>query len=204
MVTTRNSKGYMTPQKPKRSEEDEQSAHRMATRSQFKVKVEPSTTVPSASQTPPKTSNRPHKVDDKVHYEFGGPLGAFGVIFGLPIVIYGLYFLCNDRVCVNNPLTFDWKSWIAGLPSVEKLFSWEATTIYLGWMAFHVLMERYSSSLIYGFKSFYLLPTFLSILYVLACYSTGFYLGLVWRALFCPMVRNFPMSCPDICSFGSP
>lgn len=152
MVSTRNSKGYATPQKPKSNEDNEQVEARMATRSQ-KTKVEPSVAPPSndilASQTSPKPSHHQHKGEDKVHYEFGGPIGAFGVIFGLPIVIYGLYFLCNDKVCVQNPFLFDWKNWAQGLPSYDKLFSWEATRIFLGWMAAHVLMERYIHKYIY-------------------------------------------------------
>jgi anti-sigma factor RsiW len=29
------------------------------------------------------------------HYEFGGPIGAVGVMVGLPVVIYGLFFACG-------------------------------------------------------------------------------------------------------------
>ncbi|KKY13932.1 putative c-14 sterol reductase [Phaeomoniella chlamydospora] len=35
-------------------------------------------------------------VFEKHGYEFGGPLGAFGVTFGLPILVYLSTFLCND------------------------------------------------------------------------------------------------------------
>jgi hypothetical protein len=86
-----------------------------------------------AKQQPPAT-----------HYEFGGPLGAFACIICLPVVIYGLYFLCNDQICLQNPLEFDWKSWLDNyLPtSINQLFSWEATYIYLGWMVFQVVLER--------------------------------------------------------------
>ncbi|KAF7588465.1 erg24, C-14 sterol reductase [Aspergillus hancockii] len=35
-------------------------------------------------------------VPEKRGYEFGGPLGAFGIVFGLPILIYSFPFLCND------------------------------------------------------------------------------------------------------------
>ena len=34
-------------------------------------------------------------------YEFGGPIGAFFIIIGLPIVIYALFFLCNDSYCIT-------------------------------------------------------------------------------------------------------
>eukprot|EP01031_Cornospumella_fuschlensis_P045032 gene45032-55086_t len=142
MVTTRNSKGFVTPQKTRRAQEENQSSHRIGTRSITKVKLEPASPDPTNPQEPTRVQESSHKDVDKVHYEFGGPVGALGVIFGLPIVIYGLYFLCNDSVCLHNPLTFDWKGWLASLPTVDKLFSWEATTIFLGWMGAHVLMER--------------------------------------------------------------
>ncbi|BCR83515.1 c-14 sterol reductase [Aspergillus chevalieri] len=35
-------------------------------------------------------------VPEKRGYEFGGPFGAFGIIFGLPVLIYGFTFFCND------------------------------------------------------------------------------------------------------------
>jgi hypothetical protein len=78
----------------------------------------------------------------KIHFEFGGPIGACGVIFGLPVVIYMLYFLCNDKVCMHDPRTFDWKSWFQNLPPLSYLFSWEASAMFLGWMALHVFLER--------------------------------------------------------------
>ena len=31
----------------------------------------------------------------EIHYEFGGPVGALGVMVGLPLVIYLLYFACG-------------------------------------------------------------------------------------------------------------
>ena len=37
----------------------------------------------------------------KVHYEFGGPVGALGIIFGLPAVCYGLCLFCNSRECIR-------------------------------------------------------------------------------------------------------
>ncbi|KAJ5626176.1 hypothetical protein N7510_002485 [Penicillium lagena] len=35
-------------------------------------------------------------VPEKRGYEFGGPLGAFGIVFGLPVLVYTFYFVCND------------------------------------------------------------------------------------------------------------
>ncbi|KAF5857866.1 erg24, C-14 sterol reductase [Aspergillus alliaceus] len=42
----------------------------------------------------PKAPIQP--VPEKRGYEFGGPLGAFGIVFGLPTLIYSFTFLCND------------------------------------------------------------------------------------------------------------
>lgn len=77
-------------------------------------------------------------------FEFGGPIGALGVIFGLPIVILALYFLCNEKMCINfSNISTQWSTVVTSLPkSWESLFSREATIMYLGWMAFHVILER--------------------------------------------------------------
>ena len=37
----------------------------------------------------------------KPHYEFGGPIGAMGIIFGLPAVCYGLVLFCNADGCIR-------------------------------------------------------------------------------------------------------
>ena len=37
----------------------------------------------------------------KPHYEFGGPIGALGIIFGLPAVCYGLVLFCNANGCIR-------------------------------------------------------------------------------------------------------
>ena len=80
----------------------------------------------------------------EIEYEFGGPLGAFGVIVGLPLVTFLLYFLCNKDVCLTNPFRFAWGSWFTShLPhSISELYSTEAMYMYVGWMLFHVLLER--------------------------------------------------------------
>jgi Delta14-sterol reductase len=82
----------------------------------------------------------------EVHYEFGGPIGALGVIVGLPVVIYGLYFLCNDQQCLSTGNPFDsdyWTQVASSLPSsLSGLVTGEAVAMYLGWMLFHVALER--------------------------------------------------------------
>jgi hypothetical protein len=42
-------------------------------------------------------SAKPH-----VHYEFGGPVGAAGIILGLPAVCYGLVVCCNATGCIRR------------------------------------------------------------------------------------------------------
>lgn len=88
------------------------------------------------------------------HYEFGGPIGAFGIVIGLPIVIYFLYFICNKDICylsasspsdgsssninlneLNNAVEFNlitFYNYLLQHVSLQKLFSIEATFIYLG------------------------------------------------------------------------
>jgi hypothetical protein len=81
-------------------------------------------------------SSPPKKQKHKVEYEFGGPVGALGVIVGLPLVIFMLYFLCNKDVCMTNPLSFDWGVWFTEhLPhSLGALYSTEAMYMYVGGM----------------------------------------------------------------------
>ena len=69
-----------------------------------------------------------------MEYEFGGPLGALGVIVGLPLVIFLLYFLCNKDVCMTNPFSFAWGTWFTKhLPhSLGALYSTEAMYMYVG------------------------------------------------------------------------
>lgn len=90
-------------------------------------------------------SPEPVAADKKheIHYEFGGPVGCFFIIIGLPIVIYALFFLCNKNVCMTNPFSFNFQYVLAALPLHWKdWFSHEANVMYLGWLAFHVLLER--------------------------------------------------------------
>jgi hypothetical protein len=84
------------------------------------------------------------KHHEEIKYEFGGPIGALGVIIGLPVVIWALYFLCNDEVCVTNPFAFDWAGFANSMLSKtsKHFFSHEALAMYVGWMTFHFACER--------------------------------------------------------------
>ena len=84
-----------------------------------------------------------HKSSPKkdIHYEFGGPIGAFGVILGTPFVMFMLFFLCNQHMCLSNPFLFDWSAFMEQI-KFENFFSREACIMYLGWLAFNVALER--------------------------------------------------------------
>jgi delta14-sterol reductase len=77
-------------------------------------------------------------------YEFGGPLGAFGITLIVPFVTYALYFGCSEHAggCPPFPpriLLFRLvealgdREWWAGL------WDTKAALIYLGWYAFCVI-----------------------------------------------------------------
>ncbi|OQU96508.1 hypothetical protein CLAIMM_02583 [Cladophialophora immunda] len=60
---------------------------------------------------------RTEKAPEEKHgYEFGGPLGAAGIIFGLPILIHATIFLCNDVSGCPAPALLDLRTF-----NLEKL-----------------------------------------------------------------------------------
>ncbi len=92
------------------------------------------------------------KKNKNIHYEFGGPIGTFFIIIGLPVVIYFLFFICNKDICyisssslssissespssISSLVSFDWNGffrYFVSYLSWNKLFSIEATYIYIG------------------------------------------------------------------------
>jgi hypothetical protein len=75
-------------------------------------------------------------------YEFGGPIGAFFIIIGLPAVIYALYFLCNKDFCLQFNTSPNWEIFFSKMSNYSSLLSDEGFAIFLGWMIFHFLLER--------------------------------------------------------------
>ncbi|KAM0547484.1 hypothetical protein ACHAPJ_010357 [Fusarium lateritium] len=76
---------------------------------------------------------------EKISYEFGGPLGATGIVFGLPILMQVLYFGCNDvsgcpAPALLEPSTLTWPKLKSQIPWPETglsgFVSWEVT----GWL----------------------------------------------------------------------
>ena len=91
-------------------------------------------------------SSKKSQSNSIVKYEFGGPLGAFGIIFGLPLVIYLLYFTCNADFCLTFARIWDLKcmrfvSEINVYLEVNRLFSLEALSMYLLWMSLQLFYK---------------------------------------------------------------
>lgn len=72
------------------------------------------------------------------HFDFFGPrLGPLGIIVGLPIVCYGLVAACNAGGCLALRPAPQLPGWPIGTP----LFTWEACGVWLGWLAFQVVLH---------------------------------------------------------------
>ena len=54
----------------------------------------PSKAKKSAAAGPPKAVVVAE--EEGFHYEFGGPVGAFGIVIFLPLVVLGLYYYCPN------------------------------------------------------------------------------------------------------------
>ncbi|KAG8676451.1 erg24, C-14 sterol reductase [Fusarium poae] len=79
------------------------------------------------------------KAPDTPRYEFGGPLGATGIVFGLPILMQVLYLGCNDvsgcpAPALLDPKTLSWAKLKSQIPWPQEglagFMSWEVT----GWL----------------------------------------------------------------------
>jgi len=93
-----------------------------------------------------------HKTPFQEHgYEFAGPLGAFGISFGLPILVYIFAFGCNDISGCPTPsllspktLSLDKLKAEVGWPEngVVGLFSWEALAASIGYVLVNAILYR--------------------------------------------------------------
>lgn len=82
-------------------------------------------------------------------YEFGGPFGAAGIVFGLPILLYMFAFGCNDVSGCPAPsllnlktLSLDTLEVEVGWPGIMGLASWKATGWTLAYYSFSVILYR--------------------------------------------------------------
>ncbi|KAI1318407.1 putative C-14 sterol reductase [Xylariaceae sp. FL0255] len=83
------------------------------------------------------------------HYEFGGPFGAFGIVVGLPILLYTFAFLCNDvsgcpAPSLLSPSTFSLErlKTEVGWPGWSGLHSWEVTGVTLAYHFFSLILWK--------------------------------------------------------------
>eukprot|EP00126_Sphaerothecum_destruens_P009168 Sdes_comp20449_c0_seq1m14641 len=107
-----------------------------------------------------KPNHLPSQNSSNFHYEFGGPLGALGVILGLPLVAYVLFFACNSHGCLQISPSFadesqGWSNLLTNyqnfekfsitsppwsIPTWKQLFSWKLFAVYTAWWAFQALL----------------------------------------------------------------
>lgn len=89
---------------------------------------------PQAASTRPKQQQRSHSPE----FEFFGPyVGPLGIVLGLPAVIYALVYACNASGCMHLAPAFS----IPGFPPGQRLFSWQALAVYVGWFALQVALH---------------------------------------------------------------
>lgn len=101
----------------------------------------------SPTRSSPKAKTKKSAHENHFHYEFGGPVGAFFTMTSLPIVVYGLYFLCKGRCDSDDGFCLSTENLdevLDQIPQdlVEVLWSTKAFSIVLGWIGFHVVLER--------------------------------------------------------------
>ena len=73
------------------------------------------------------------------HYEFGGPIGALGIMVGLPLVTLMLYVGCGRDFCVTDlDSAAELPGRLAGaLVGDVVLWSWDAAAVVCGWTVLH-------------------------------------------------------------------
>lgn len=73
------------------------------------------------------------------HFEFGGPIGAFGVTTAVPFFSYALYYFCNEQVGCSAlpkyPNVILQQMWNGIQASFLDTTAW---AIYFAWYAFTV------------------------------------------------------------------
>ncbi|KAI0016967.1 putative C-14 sterol reductase [Xylariomycetidae sp. FL0641] len=84
-------------------------------------------------------------------YEFGGPLGAAAIVFGLPVLLHAFAFLCNDisgcpAPALLSPRTLTWDGlkpqigWPEG--GIRDLGSWQVTGVVLVYYLVSLILWR--------------------------------------------------------------
>ena len=81
-----------------------------------------------------------------VEYEFGGPVGSFFTTISLPLVIFLLYVLCNDKYCLPLSALYSFDLQTGNFSFLEFLYQIEfwnlnAFLATLGWLLFQALLQ---------------------------------------------------------------
>ncbi|KID86420.1 Ergosterol biosynthesis ERG4/ERG24 [Metarhizium guizhouense ARSEF 977] len=88
---------------------------------------------------------------EKPKYEFGGPLGATAIVFGLPALLYAFFFTCNDMTgcpapALLSPQTLSWEVLKSQVPWPENglagFASWKATGCMLAYYLLSLFLYR--------------------------------------------------------------
>ncbi|KAK6719582.1 Delta(14)-sterol reductase erg24b [Fusarium graminearum] len=91
------------------------------------------------------------KAPDSPRYEFGGPLGATGIVFGLPILMQVLYLGCNDvsgcpAPALLDPKTLSWAKLKSQIPwpqeGLSGFMSWEVTRWLFAYYFLSLMLYR--------------------------------------------------------------
>ena len=100
-----------------------------------------SSKAPSRSSSAKKSSARTAPTPARTtHFEFGGPIGALGITFVLPLVCYFLVYACNEDGCVEVSKALGSGGKIfPGFPKRMALFDAKGAVAALGWMAFTII-----------------------------------------------------------------
>jgi delta14-sterol reductase len=74
------------------------------------------------------------------HFEFGGPLGALGLLVGMPSIVLLLNQLCDEHGCPSYELfTSNWINTL-GRSLSQQLFQWQGLVVYSGWIGWCVAL----------------------------------------------------------------
>ncbi|KAJ5246162.1 Delta(14)-sterol reductase [Penicillium chermesinum] len=142
-------------------------------------------------------------VAEKHGYEFGGPLGAFGIVFGLPILTYVFAFVCNDISGCPAPsllhpstLTLEKLKREVGWPEegIAGLYDSQVTLWVLSYYAFSLFLQIFMPGIVAegvtlscGGRLKYKFNAFRSALIILSGLAAGTYLQgadfVVWTFL---------------------
>ncbi|KAF4119307.1 Delta14-sterol reductase [Geosmithia morbida] len=84
-------------------------------------------------------------------YEFGGPIGAFGISFGLPILVYVFTFVCNDISGCPAPsllsprtLQLEQLKREVGWPEdgLAGFFNWQSVAVSIGYVLLNAVLYK--------------------------------------------------------------